>query len=90
MDGKVSAELGSVVFGGIEFPTITMPIDGYCDGQPVTIATESLNAELWDESGDFVNDEAEKVDMGIFYYVPDRVMGMDADAIAEFVKKNIC
>lgn len=76
-----------ISFEGKEYPAVE-----YYDeelGRDVTVSTEDLEKELLNEECLPKSPAAEKVDNGIFFYVPFRILLKDDDEIKRFVNENM-
>lgn len=72
-----------ITFNGITYPTRRLKVASFLTGvMTITIATESLQDVLLQDC-EPVSDEAETIDEGIYFYVPDEVMKYHEENIAE-------
>ncbi len=84
MNGKKNSNMDTVLFNGRQYPLrhgIFVKGYGYR-----TIGAQSLEEVLFDSEGNYVSDEARRVDEDIFFFIDDKfVKCLDDRALAERV-----
>ena len=76
----------TIRYEGVDYPARELRVG---DWGHVIVSVMSLNNKLVDVNGCPVNDEAEEVDDGIFFYVEDNEIALPDEKIEEIVLENI-
>ena len=70
-----------VMFNNTEYPALWI-------GDNQLIATESLEEKLFTEEGDYVSNQAKRLDEKIYFFVPDEVMNGGIKTVIDYVEKE--
>jgi hypothetical protein len=74
----------TITFNNKTFPVRRVDVPGH--GANVAIATIDLNEQLMDKEGrDYVSEEAETIDLGIFFYVDEQEIEMPENELVESI-----
>ena len=78
----------TIRFQGVDYPFKPVwfsheEYNGY-----LLVSTETLRDRLYDETGNFVSAQAERIDEVLFTYVPEEIFKLDQKSIFEYVMQN--
>lgn len=76
----------TIMFDGMQYKARAIKVKTF--GERL-IAGESLEEKLLDEKGDYVSDEARRVDESVFFYVEDKWLNVDDESLATKVGREV-
>lgn len=77
----------TIELNGHEFNIRVLDVKGSLNGR--TIGTDNLNAMLLDGDGDYISEEARRLDEMIFFYVPADKITLPDSQLAGYIKQNM-
>lgn len=76
--------MDSVTYNNKQWPIKTI----YVDGEMLSVASEKLEEHLKAPDGEFIDDEAKRIDDMIFCYVPTKKFGKADNVLHNYIVKN--
>lgn len=77
----------TITYHGCEYPVIIIDVPGWQDGARISVTT--LNDELMNRDGSYVDDEGRVIDESIFFYVEEHEIDLPEEKLVRVILKHL-